>query len=87
MYPKTSRPDGRRLAYAQDGAGSYKVQSLIGLAYDAPYLHDGGVAAGCPGGVMKDDSGCYKIKDVLIRLDGTHAAKYSLRTRARACSA
>jgi hypothetical protein len=53
----------RRLAYAQDGAGGYKVQSLVGLAYDAPYLHDGGVAAGS-GGVVKDDSGCYEIKDV-----------------------
>jgi hypothetical protein len=33
-------------AYAIDGRGGYKVPSLIGLAVTAPYLHDGGVAAG-----------------------------------------
>jgi hypothetical protein len=26
--------------------GGYKVQNLIGLYLSAPYLHDGGVAAG-----------------------------------------
>ncbi|MBU8906930.1 electron transport protein [Desertibacillus haloalkaliphilus] len=35
------------LAYAHDGSdGGYKVKGLIGLAYTAPYLHDGGVAVG-----------------------------------------
>ncbi|MCU0534175.1 MAG: hypothetical protein MUD14_09805 [Hydrococcus sp. Prado102] len=35
------------LAYAKsDPAGGYKVQHLIGLYLSAPYLHDGGVAAG-----------------------------------------
>jgi hypothetical protein len=53
----------RKLAYAQDGSGGYKVQSLVGLAVSAPYLHDGGVAVG-PAGVNKDDSGCYRVKDV-----------------------
>jgi len=38
-------PGWRRLAYAQDGQGGYKVPSLVGLAVTAPYLHDGGVAA------------------------------------------
>ena len=31
---------------ANKSAGGYKVPSLIGLAVTAPYLHDGGVAAG-----------------------------------------
>jgi hypothetical protein len=31
---------------ANKAAGGYKVPSLIGLAVTAPYLHDGGVAAG-----------------------------------------
>lgn len=35
-----------RLAFALDGAGGYKVKGLIGLAWTAPYLHDGGVAVG-----------------------------------------
>lgn len=35
------------LAWGQNGtAGGYKVPSLLGLAWSAPYLHDGGVAAG-----------------------------------------
>lgn len=37
----------KELAYAQSNpAGGYKVPSLIGLHVTAPYLHDGGVAAG-----------------------------------------
>jgi hypothetical protein len=37
----------RQLAYAVgDPSGGYKVPSLIGLRLTAPYLHDGGVAAG-----------------------------------------
>lgn len=37
----------QQLAFAiNNPAGGYKVQSLIGLAVTAPYLHDGGVAAG-----------------------------------------
>jgi hypothetical protein len=35
-----------RLAYALDGEGGYKVVTLIGIYLHAPYLHDGGVAAG-----------------------------------------
>lgn len=37
----------QQLAFAiNNSAGGYKVPSLIGLAVTAPYLHDGGVAAG-----------------------------------------
>lgn len=37
----------QKLAFAiNNAAGGYKVPSLIGLAVTAPYLHDGGVAAG-----------------------------------------
>jgi hypothetical protein len=35
-----------RLAFARDGTGGYKVKGLIGLAWTAPYLHDGGVSVG-----------------------------------------
>ncbi len=36
-----------RLAWAWDGSpGGYKVPALTGLYWTAPYLHDGGVAAG-----------------------------------------
>lgn len=36
-----------RLAWAHGGSdGGYKVQSLVGLRWSAPYLHDGGVAVG-----------------------------------------
>ena len=35
-----------KLAFADGNAGGYKVPSLIGLYVTAPYLHDGGVAAG-----------------------------------------
>ncbi|CAI8760832.1 hypothetical protein [Methylocaldum szegediense] len=39
--------EDQRLAYAQDNpAGGYKVPTFIGLKVSAPYLHDGGVAAG-----------------------------------------
>jgi len=36
-----------KLAFARgNSAGGYKVKGLIGLAWTAPYLHDGGVAVG-----------------------------------------
>lgn len=38
--------DQLRLAWASDGQGGYKTPSLLGLAWSAPYLHDGGVAVG-----------------------------------------
>ncbi len=42
----TPKPQ-QQLAYAQNNpAGGYKVPNLIGLYLTAPYLHDGGVAAG-----------------------------------------
>ncbi|RSK52816.1 electron transport protein [Bacillus canaveralius] len=40
-------PEQIKLAWAKDGSpGGYKVPSLIGLYWGAPYLHDGGVAVG-----------------------------------------
>ncbi|WP_096200636.1 electron transport protein [Bacillus sp. FJAT-45350] len=38
----------KQLIFAQDPdkAGGYKTKGLIGLAWSAPYLHDGGVAVG-----------------------------------------
>lgn len=50
------------LAYAQDGKGGYKVPSLIGLKVTAPYLHDGGVAAG-PDALAWDKNEGYVIRD------------------------
>ncbi|AQS56225.1 electron transport protein [Novibacillus thermophilus] len=47
----------RRLAYAQDGVGGYKVPSLVGLHVTAPYLHDGGVAAGPQAVEWTEDEG------------------------------
>jgi hypothetical protein len=35
-----------RLAWAADGKGGYKVTGLLGAYWNAPYLHDGGVAVG-----------------------------------------
>lgn len=45
------------LAYAQDGVGGYKVPSLVGLHVTAPYLHDGGVAAGPQAVKWTEDEG------------------------------
>ncbi len=40
-------PQQINLAWAHHGSqGGYKVPSLVGLYWSAPYLHDGGVAAG-----------------------------------------
>lgn len=51
----------RQLAYAiNDPAGGYKVQSLIGLYLSAPYLHDGGVAAGAEA-LKQDGKGRYVV--------------------------
>lgn len=46
--PRDITPESvQQLAYAENNrAGGYKVPSLIGLYLSAPYLHDGGVAAG-----------------------------------------
>lgn len=55
--------DDLRLGWAQDeeGRGGYKTKGLIGLAWTAPYLHDGGVAVGpeagqvgLPGTLLRD---------------------------------
>lgn len=48
-YPVPIPDEARRkalLGFAADGRGGYKVKGLIGLAWSAPYLHDGGVAVG-----------------------------------------
>ncbi|MBM7662330.1 mono/diheme cytochrome c family protein [Bacillus mesophilus] len=43
-------PEQIKLAFGHDNsAGGYKVPSLIGLYWTAPYLHDGGVAIGTNG--------------------------------------
>lgn len=45
--PETADADQVTLAFAHgDSPGGYKVPSLVGLYWTAPYLHDGGVAAG-----------------------------------------
>jgi hypothetical protein len=38
--------DQLQLAWAVDGTGGYKVKGLLGTYWNAPYLHDGGVAVG-----------------------------------------
>jgi hypothetical protein len=38
--------DQLQLAWAADGEGGYKVKGLLGTYWNAPYLHDGGVAVG-----------------------------------------
>jgi hypothetical protein len=38
--------DQLRLAWAADGEGGYKVKGLVGTYWNAPYLHDGGIAVG-----------------------------------------
>ncbi|MCM3667948.1 electron transport protein [Mesobacillus maritimus] len=44
---KNLDPEQIKLAYAHgDSLGGYKVPSIIGLYWTAPYLHDGGVAVG-----------------------------------------
>lgn len=51
------------LSYAlSDPAGGYKVTKLIGLYLHAPYLHDGGVAAGA-GALKQDTNGHFRIVD------------------------
>ncbi|GAE27505.1 hypothetical protein JCM9140_3654 [Halalkalibacter wakoensis JCM 9140] len=53
--------DQMNLAFVIDSNGGYKVKGLIGLAFTAPYLHDGGVSVGdneesdlgIPGTIMK----------------------------------
>jgi hypothetical protein len=52
----------QQLAYATDGAGGYKVQSLIGLYLSAPYLHDGGAAASAEA-LEPDADGRYQVVD------------------------
>ncbi len=44
--------DDLRLGWAQDEdhGGGYKTKGLLGLAWTAPYLHDGGVAVGVDAG-------------------------------------
>ena len=52
----------QKLAFAiGNSAGGYKVPSLIGLYVTAPYLHDGGVAAG-PEALKQDKTG-FSVSD------------------------
>ena len=56
-------PQEIELAYAlSDPAGGYKVPKLIGLSLHAPYLHDGGVAAGAMA-LAPDEKGQFQIAD------------------------
>lgn len=51
----------QELAYAiNNPSGGYKVPSLVGLYVTAPYLHDGGAAAG-PEAFQLDESGHYQV--------------------------
>lgn len=51
----------QQLAFAiNNPAGGYKVPSLIGLYLTAPYLHDGGVAAG-PAALQPDADGRFQV--------------------------
>ncbi len=43
--------------------GGYKTTSLLGVAYSAPYLHDGGVAVGKDSLKVADD-GSFSIVDI-----------------------
>ncbi|PZD94997.1 electron transport protein [Paenibacillus sambharensis] len=58
-HPKTFKigidylsEDEVKMSVAHDGKGGYKVPSLNGLYWSAPYLHDGGVAVGPKGGTQ-----------------------------------
>jgi hypothetical protein len=55
-------PDSARLlAFAEaDPAGGYKVPSLLGLAWTAPYLHDGGVAVAADA-LEREPSGGFRL--------------------------
>lgn len=51
----------QELAYAVGNTnGGYKVQNLIGLYLTAPYLHDGGVAAG-PEALKREEDSSYTV--------------------------
>lgn len=57
----TAPQETRNAAYAIDPPeGGYKVQSLVGLAVTAPYLHDGGVAAS-KGAIAPQADGTYTV--------------------------
>ncbi|WP_221931076.1 hypothetical protein [Telmatospirillum sp. J64-1] len=56
------------LAWARDGKGGYKIPALTGLAWSAPYLHDGGVAVG------SDTDFSYGLPETLLRGEPADAA-------------
>ena len=57
-------PHWLRWPFSQDHtAGAYKIPGLIGQAYSAPYLHDGGVAVGV-GAIEWIPSGGYRLVNV-----------------------
>ncbi len=59
-----------KLAFAIGNAGGYKVPSLIGLNVTAPYLHDGGVAAG-PEALKVDDNNYQVLHPDQLGMTGT----------------
>jgi len=60
--PTDTTPDRiRELAYARNGEGGYKAITLIGIYLHAPYLHDGGVAAGP--GALREEEGRFVVAD------------------------
>ncbi len=60
--PTDTTPDRiRELAYARNGEGGYKAISLIGIYLHAPYLHDGGVAAGPD--ALREEDGRFVVAD------------------------
>ncbi|KAF3891293.1 hypothetical protein DA73_0400034510 [Tolypothrix bouteillei VB521301] len=59
-----------KLAFAIGNSGGYKVPSLIGLNVTAPYLHDGGVAAG-PEALKVDKNGYDIVNQNQLGIPGT----------------
>ncbi|MUG93113.1 hypothetical protein F7734_11960 [Scytonema sp. UIC 10036] len=59
-----------KLAFAIGNSGGYKVPSLIGLNVTAPYLHDGGVAAG-PEALKVDENGYDIVNPDQLGIPGT----------------
>ncbi|GAB1541652.1 hypothetical protein NUACC21_43240 [Scytonema sp. NUACC21] len=59
-----------KLAFAIGNSGGYKVPSLIGLNVTAPYLHDGGVAAG-PQALKVDNNGYDIVNADQLGIPGT----------------
>ena len=71
VIPEITPEEDQKLAYAiSNSAGGYKVPSLIGLHVTAPYLHDGGVAAGIEA-LKQDKNGFTAIARNQLGMAGT----------------